>query len=259
MNTFCRNISVLLLVILGLSLTSCADVVAQKNNAKSGASEQRTQKVAVGEFDEIEVGQGINVVFSQTDNSGYTTVTACPEAMERLDIRTDGNKLEIFYKKDTKNKTFNKPTIVKVGSRSLTEVEVSSAAVFSIPGSVKFGGKFKIEVSSAGKVNINNIACKLLEIDSSSASSVVVKSLSGSLEADASSSSRIKVSSMQGQVLDVEASSAASIDIEKVRCDKVEAEANSAAKIILAGRCNTFVQDKNSGGSINHAKLFVKI
>ncbi len=258
MNTICRNMSYLLFVVIGLSFVSCTDVVAQKKNAKSDASEQRTQKVAVGEFDEIEVGQGINVVFSQTDNSGYATVTACPEAIERLDIRTDGNKLEIFYKKDVGNVAFDQPTIVKVGSRSLSDVEVSSAAVFSIPGTVKFGNKLKIEASSAGSVNINNISCKLLEIESNSASSVVVKSLVGSLEAEASSSSQIKVYKMQGRILDVEASSVASIDIANVRCAQAEAEANSAAKIILSGQSNSFRQEKNSGGSINRAKFFVK-
>lgn len=55
----------------------------------------------VGNFSKIDVEQGIKVVFRQTVNPGYAVVTADPKTLDRIDIRMDGDEVEISFKENS--------------------------------------------------------------------------------------------------------------------------------------------------------------
>ncbi|MCM1489321.1 MAG: DUF2807 domain-containing protein [Muribaculum sp.] len=253
-----RSLSSALTVALILaSLLLCGSVLAQKK--RSASDDTRISKnIKIGDFNKIDVDRGIVVNFRQADNPGYAVVKADPEIIDFVEIKLDGNELEISYNKNNINLKSGAQTVVTVSSRNFTGAEVSSAASLRVKGNLVVKNEIDLEASSASKIQLENVTCPKLEIDCSSSASVEAASLVGNLDVDASSASSVGVSQLQAEKIDIEASSAASISLKTIRANVIDVEASSASKISLSGQCNYLKKDISSGASLHANNLLVK-
>lgn len=243
-------------LILASLLFSCS-VLAQKK--RSASDDTRISKnIKIGDFNKIDVDRGIVVNFRQADNPGYAVVKADPEIIDFVEIKLDGNELEISYNKNNINLKSGAPTVVTVSSRNFKGADLSSAASLRVRGDLNVKNEIDLEASSASKIVFENVTCTKLEIDCSSSSSVDVASLVGNLDADASSASSISISKSRSEKIDIEASSASSVAVKTIKANSIEVEASSTSKVSLDGVCNTLRKDISSGALLTANKLLVK-
>lgn len=276
------NISALttgLAICAAILLSGCSiNGIANSNVSIMGndgdASVNKTIKIS--DFNEIEASQAIKVIFVQGPNEGIAKVSTTPSAEKYLKVEVKDQTLKAYYANPDGNKDvkIKGPSIIRVSSPTLNEVDLSSAASVTVESDLKLNGTLEIDLSSASSFNAKNIACSKLDADFSSSASAYIASLTGDLDAEISSASSLEVASMKGD-LEAEASSAASITIDAITTSIVKAEASSAAsiklagiaggnidatassgaKIKLSGKANSLSKNASSGGSVKHDNL----
>ncbi len=249
--------AVVLLILAVVPFIFKIDAAAKKDVQNSELSV--TKQVEIGDFDKVEVSQGIKLILTQRENNGEAAVQTTPEMEPLLRVETEGNTLKIYYatKNEVKSTECNS-TIVKANTMTLKEIEASSAAIVNLACNFILENELEIETSSASKVRGRKVTCPKLELSSSSASGIEIEEVAGNLDVETSSAASIAVKSVKGKELEAEASSASSIGIEKVYCENVKAEASSTAHVSLAGMCGSFKKETSSGGRISCSKLAVR-
>lgn len=270
-----------LAVLATMYLSSCSfsSISASNVNVVGNESEATVKKtVSIGNFNELEASQGIKIIFVQGANSGKANISTTPTAEKYLRVEVKNNKLKAYYaNSDLKsNAKIKDPTIIRVSSPVLNEVDLSSAAQVSIEGNLNVKGNFELELSSASSFNAENLSCQNLDAELSSSSSAYIGSLNGNLDAEVSSASSISVGILKGNfdgesssaasinidslkstAISAEASSAASITLSKISGGNIKASASSGAKVKLSGKANSLNKNSSSGGSVSHSKLTV--
>ncbi len=261
-----------------LLLTGCSiSGIAGNNVSLNGNDGEATVKksVKITDFNEIEASQAIKVIYVQGKNTGIADISTTPSAEKYLKVEVKDKTLKAYYfndgKKDVK---IQGPSIIKVSSPTLNEVDLSSAANVTVEGDLKLKGNFELDLSSASSFNAGNITCQNFDADLSSAASAKISNLIGNLDADLSSASSIEFKRVKGNV-DLETSSSASINIDSLVASSISAEASSAGsvnisgisggnidasassggKINLSGKANSIKQDSSSGGSVSYSDL----
>lgn len=279
------NITVLtteLAVCASLLLSACSiNGIANSNVRIEGNDEECTVKktVRISDFNEIEASQAIKVIFVQSSNTGVASISTTPSAEKYLKVEVRNKTLKAYYSNTEGNKDvkIKGPSIIRVSSPELYEVDLSSAANVSVEGDLKLNGNFELDLSSASSFNAKKISCKkldvdlsssasaniaeldgYLDVDVSSASSITIGKLKGDLEAEASSAASINVESLISSSVNVESSSAASINLSGISGGNIDAAASSGAKIVLSGNADSLKQDSSSGGSIKNSGLSIK-
>lgn len=268
-----------LAIFVSLFLNGCSiSGIAGNNVSVDGNDGEATVKksVKITDFNEIEASQAIKVVYVQGKNTGIAEISTTPSAEKYLKVEVKDKILKVYYAntENIKNVRIKGPSIIKVSSPLLNEVDLSSTANVTIEGDLKLKGNFELDLSSASSFNARNISCAKFDADLSSSASAKISNLNGNLEADLSSASSINFEKVKGNV-DLETSSSASITIDALTASTISAEASSAgsisisgisggsisasassgAKINLSGKADTLSKDVSSGGSVNHSNL----
>ena len=258
----------------GCSISGIANSNISLMGNDGEASVKKT--VRISNFNEIEASQAIKVIFVQGPNEGVASISTTPSAEKYLKVEVKDNILKAYYANTDGNKDvkITGPSIIRVSSPTLNEVDLSSAANVTIEGDLKLNGNLEIDLSSASSFKAGNITCTKLDVDFSSSASAYIASLTGDIDADMSSASSIEFANVKGN-LDAEASSAASITIDGITPSAIKAEASSAAtikiagisggninasassgaKIKLSGKANSLSKNASSGGSVKHNDL----
>lgn len=271
-----------LAVCASLLLSACSiNGIANSNIRIEGNDEECTVKktVKISDFNEIEASQSIKVIYVQGKNTGVASISTTPSAEKYLKVEVKNKTLKAYYSNTEvdKNVKIKGPSIIRVSSPELYEVDLSSAANVSIEGDLKLNGNFELDLSSASSFNAGKVSCNKFDADLSSSASANIGELNGYLDADVSSASSIIIGKSKGNI-EAEASSAASIDIKSVVSSSVYARASSAssinlsgisggnvdasassgAKIKLSGKADTLKQNSSSGGSVKITDLSIK-
>lgn len=276
------NISALttsLAICTSLLLSACSingiansNVSVENNNGEPSVN----KTVNISDFNEIEASQAIKVIFVQGSNNGIASISTTPSAEKYLKVEVKGKTLKAYYTNtgEKKNAKIKGPSIIRVSSPNVNEVDLSSAANVTIEGDLKLSGKLEIDLSSASSFDAKKISCQKLNVDFSSSASADIADLTGSLDADLSSASSIEIAKMNGNV-DVETSSAATLKINSLVSSNIEAEASSASSITLSdisggmisasassgaiinlsGKANSLNHDVSSGARVNYDNL----
>lgn len=232
--------------------------------------------VKISDFNEIEASQAIKVIFVQGPNNGIASISTTPSAEKYLKVEVKDKTLKAYYTNTDgiENVKIKGPSIIKVSSPELTEVDLSSASNVTIEGDLNVKGKLEIDLSSASSFNASNISCQKLDIEFSSSASAYISNLTGFLDADLSSASSLEIARVKGN-LDAETSSAASMTINSITSSNIKAEASSASsiklsgisagtinasassgsKINLSGKAKKLNHDASSGAKVNHKNL----
>ncbi len=264
-------------------LSGCYTMVNGNNSIKSGDESDASVKkeVKIGDFNEVNVAQGIKVIYEQGSNSGTASIATTPEAEKYLRVEVKEETLKVYYdinQNGIKTKVKG-PSIVRVASPTLTGVKASSGAEFIIKGNYKASdglnlalssgaefdtngniecaGEIYLGVSSAASFDAKSITCDMLRVDASSGSDVEVKILSGNLEVSASSGSDIEFNAVNAKTVSLRASSGSDIDVDNISAEAVSAKASSGADISLSGTTEALDQNSSSGGSVKTKGLKV--
>lgn len=261
-----------------LFLTGCSiSGIAGNNVCLNGNDGDATVKksVKITDFNEIEASQAIKVIYVQGKNTGIAEISTTPSAEKFLKVEVKDKTLKVYYYNDSKKDVkIQGPSIIKVSSPTLNEVDLSSAANVTVDGDLKLNGNFEIDLSSASSFNAGNITCQKFDVDLSSAASAKISNLNGNLDVDLSSASSVEINKVKGNVdletsssasisidtvvasyISAEASSAGSVNISGISGGKINASASSGGKIKLSGKADSIKQDSSSGGSVNYSDL----
>ncbi|MDE6479524.1 MAG: DUF2807 domain-containing protein [Muribaculaceae bacterium] len=262
------------LLLTGCSFSGIASNGVNLNGNDGKATVKKTVKI--NDFDEIMASQGIKVIFTQGANSGKADISTTPSAEKYLKVEVKNNTLCAYYSNnyDKRNVDIKGPSIIKVSSPNLNEVDLSSAANVTIDGNLKVNGNFELDLSSASSFVAGNVTCNKLdgelsssasatiaalegnlEAELSSASSINIEKFKGNLDAETSSASSINISSLISSSISAEASSGSSINLSGISGGNINAEASSGAKITLSGKAKSLQQDSSSGGSVHTSGL----
>lgn len=234
--------------------------------------------VKIGDFNEIEASQAIKIIFVQGENKGIAEISTTSSAEKYLRVEVKDKTLKAYYanSEGLKNVKIKGPTIIKVSSPVLNEIDLSSAANVTVESDLKMDGNIEIDLSSASSFNAGDIRCQKLDLDFSSSANAYIASLNGNLDADMSSASSIEIASLKGNFyaetssaasisvnsiasseISAQASSASSIKLSGITDGIIEASASSGAKIKLSGKAKSLEHNASSGGSVNISGLSI--
>lgn len=239
-------------------LSSCYYTSLANVSINNGKESDATVKkeIEIGEFNQVNASQGIKVIFEQGMNKGTATIATTPSAEKYLSVSVRDKVLEVHYiNVDKVGKKIKGPSIVRVSSPKLSDVDLSSAAMFVLEGEYNGNAVMDIDMSSGSSFNADQINCSKLKIDISSGASVFVSCLEGNLNVEASSGSGVNIDKVKGELLSLEASSGAGVQINGIQSEEIYAEASSGAGITLNGTTVKIKKETSSGGSINTSGL----
>jgi len=189
-----------------------------------GVTSPETREFGNQDFNKVEVGSGIAVVYTQDPNASVTAKLERGK-WEQVDIKVS-NKTLIAKKKQGAKWGYRGPQItVYAASPNLSSVSTASGASFQ--GNV-VAADLDVDTSSGSNVRIEG-ACQTLNLDSSSGSNVSLQKLECvSADVDASSGSNIKVFASA----------------------RVDVDASSGASITVSGNPSDVTKDTSSGASV---------
>lgn len=245
-----------------LTLASCGSMGAGNVSVDNGKDSEATVKkeIKISDFNEVSAMQGIKVIFTQGTNPGKAIVSTTPYAEQYLKVTVKDGELKAWYDAEGQKKTNVKikgPTIIKISSPELKEVDLSSGANFKLNGDFTSNGQFEVELSSGSSFEAGSIRCGEFDAQVSSGASMKVKSVAGKLEVDVSSGSSASISQATNGNASVEASSGASVSISGMSSGNVLAKASSGGSVTLSGKATLFTKKTSSGGAVYSSGLKV--
>lgn len=172
-----------------------------------GVTESETREFGTSNFNKVEVGSGIGVVYTQDPNASVTAKLDRGR-WDQVEIKVENQTL-IARKAQGASWGRRGPRLtVYAASPNLTSVSAASGASFK--GNV-VAGDLQIDASSGANINMEG-ACQSLNLDASSGSNISLEQLEcTSADVDASSGTNIRVYASTS--VDVDASSGSSITV----------------------------------------------
>ncbi len=233
-----NSISAILLALVLGSCTVTASTHAQEEIVPS--KNYITQKVKVENFEGIQTSTSIDVIYTQTTGETDVEVYAPDNLMEYVKVVSDGHMLKVYFESKGKGKGLNirgkHETKVYVSAPAVHTLLASSSGDIHMKNGLQYEGKVKIEASSSGDIEGNNIVCEALSTESSS-------------------SGDIELGKVECTSLMVEASSAGDVSIESLKAETVSAEASSSGDVSLKGICHSATFEASSAGDIEADEL----
>ncbi|MDE5902867.1 MAG: DUF2807 domain-containing protein [Muribaculaceae bacterium] len=209
------------------------------SNSSRGIAELTTKSVKVANFDKIDAGCAVAVVYTQGALKPVE-ITAPADVMPYVKVSVSGSKLKAYIDFGPQGRSrfnLNQGDVeITVTSPQLRSLDFSSAASFSHKGELDCPNGLKVETSSASSVSLSGIITPHLNIETSSASSVFV-SLANATSAN------------------IEATSASNVVMTDIKCTSMNAEVSSSATVSLTGQGTTGNFETSSAGTL-HASSF---
>lgn len=243
------------IALMGLMLTSCFTVTSGNINNGKDSDATVKKEIKTATFNEIQASQGIKVIVSQGKFPGKISVATTTSAEKYLQVKVSDGKLKVCYDNKSFKGTIKGPSIITITVPALEEVDLSSGASFLLKDNFTSTQNMEFDLSSGSSLNIENLSCPNLSVETSSGASATVGSVKGNLECDASSGSSIEIASAEGGVFEFKASSGADIDADSLKSSSIKASASSGGSISLSGKTNALDKKTSSGGSVRTSKL----
>lgn len=238
MNTL-KKITVILVILFTTSSCFMDGLTGIRGNGNI-VSEDRT---ITSDFDAIKVQQGISLHLTQ-GNSTTLNVEADENILDLLITEVKNNELKVYFEKNVYRA---KARNVYLTTKNISEIRTSSGA------SVKSENTLQVDVlnlnSSSGssiKIYVNGTE---ISSEASSGASIDINGKTTSFSANASSGSSIDADKLETVDAYVKASSGASIDVNVT--GKLTAKASSGGDIDFEGNPTSVNKDTSSGGSVS--------
>lgn len=189
-----------------------------------GVSAPETRDFGNADFNKVDVGSGITVVYSQEPQPSVTA-RLDRGSWEQVEVKVADDTLTAKRKKGVSWGRRGPQLTVYAASPNLVSVDTGSGAAFK--GSVVAGD---------------------LEVDASSGSSISIEGACESLILDASSGSSVSLQKLECSNANVDASSGSSIRV--YASSSVDVDASSGSSITVSGNPQDVTKDTSSGASV---------
>lgn len=210
-----------------------------------GAFGQSKETRSLSSFSEVSAHEGIDVVLRKGSKE-EARIEAENIDMDEVLTEVSGDRLKIHLEG---NNHKNVDVKVWVTYRSLRAVSASSAADLTAEGQITASGDFRIDVSSAGDIELS-VKADELDIHASSAGDCELKADVNSVDASVSSAGGIEIEGSASS-LDVEVSSSGDFEGYDLPVKEAEVSASSggSAEVSVSERLDARA---SSGGSIRY-------
>lgn len=200
-----------------------------------GACRAQGENVSVdkGDFTELELYTGVSVTYVQGPYKPVK-ITGPKEKVALVEVKRDGNALEIRYKTPGRNNKINGNDVkITVQAPSVHEFDLSVGASLYIPGNYTTTGnvefdlgtgavvnagpisacKIEADCSTGAVLNLSGIKSKRMELDCSTGA---VANLSGTTDyfgVDCSTGAQVKAAELKAQTGDIDAGTGSQMEI----------------------------------------------
>lgn len=216
-----------------------------------------TKSLTVNSFDELKISNTVDVKFIQTSGKPSVTVQAPDNLMDRVIVKTEGNKLIVRLQKNTSIsgwKSKGNLIVVTISAPAPSEIDMSGATSFTADAlNVK---NFELDLSGASSVKIGNLTATKCEFDVSGASSVKLNAANVSdSDFDISGASSVSVMNYKGNSTSVDISGASNVSITGTT-SILDLEVSGTSKASLANLTATKGKVEVSG--MSNARTHIK-
>lgn len=229
--------SALVISFLVLAATSCTFSFPSNGRSrifgKIGMSGVDTTVVYANiptDYEELEVSGAFSVIYSPS--AEHVTVKVDKNFVPYLDIRLDGNELELGAKVSSWENVKAPEVVIPVSSRGLKSIDMSGATKF-VSEVVMEGYKLEMDLSGASKVDVR-LNVSELEVDASGASKLILGGKAKRVELDCSGAT--KVTSHDGECLvadEVELDCSGAGKIEGLAGGRIYGDMSGASKVVV--------------------------
>jgi hypothetical protein len=176
-----------------------------------GSGTMKTETRKVESFHEIDVSYPAEVFISQGASESLK-IEAEDNILPGLQTRVRNNRLEIFYKAETKKAVRpTKPVKITIVVKDLDKVDFESAGKLDIDG-IKTDS-LEVSVSGAGELKLREIAVKDLSVDLSGAGSMSASGSADDLSLNISGFGSFNGEELHGKTADIDLSGAGSATV----------------------------------------------
>ena len=175
-----------------------------------------TKSLTVSSFDDLDISSSLSVKFVQSTGKPQVTVKAPDNLIDRVIVKTEGNKLVVRLQKNTSISNMwkgkNDLILVTITAPAPTEIDMSGATSFS--ADVLNVKKLEVDISGASVFKVGNLAATKCEFDVSGASDVKIDAANvADSDFDVSGASSAKVGNLSGTNTSVEIAGASKVNI----------------------------------------------
>lgn len=230
MKQICIIPTVIATIILMLFFQSCGDLpfkIANKtleHLEKYDSTDFITRTVDLTDFTSIECGGYAIIDYRQGDTYNIEVSST----VEYLDSYTFEVKKKELRIESTKNR-FKRPLIIRLTAPVLDDLNIKGACILKAK-SINLDKDFKVRVSGAASIDIENLYCKDVEIDITGASK-----FKGTIHAK--------------RDVEIDHSGASNIEAN-IYCEELEVDCSGASKCNLTVFCNSLDIDCSGTGNI---------
>lgn len=212
---------------------------------RTGSGNMVTRVEDVSSFDKISVSGAFYVEVVPGSAEQRVQVTADDNIMEDVLVRVEDGELRIKMRSGTNYNDVYPKVIINIAS--LDKISTSASAKVQVKNTLKSSGKIQLETSSAGTI-IADVDAPSIDADASSGSTLELSGRTQSYTAQCSSGSIINSASLLSENTDVQASSGASAKVHA--SVTLKAAASSGADVDYKGG-GSVSSKASSGGSIS--------
>ena len=218
------------LLLLPFTLASCVNVTAKTND------DQITRTLPIEKkFSGLQAASGMTITYTQNKSASKAVISGTKEIVEGMTykVNSDGVLKFEYPKSLLKKKQRNVIINIVLNGDLLYNYEASSAGKLIVTTRVESGKDLNFDVSSAGNITMQKSVSapkSEIEIETSSASSVVF------------------LSDLIASEVDIESSSSSSVSISKVKADDFEFYGSSVGNLtVSSGNVSNFLVSVSSG------------
>jgi beta-lactamase regulating signal transducer with metallopeptidase domain len=198
----------------------------ERFSGEKSVTKSETRDFGGKDFDQIELGSGFSMVYSQDPNASISA-TLERGNWDQVDIKVQDGTLKVKKKGGSRWNMSKGPRLtVYASSNGLNSIDIASGASFK-----------------------GNVISKDLRVDASSGSSLSIEGACDSLRVDASSGSSLSLGNLECKSANVDASSGSSIRV--YASESVDVDASSGSSIRVFGKPDTVKKDTSSGASVS--------
>ncbi|MDE6114779.1 MAG: DUF2807 domain-containing protein [Muribaculum sp.] len=225
-------------VLATMLLVATAACAKDTNKTLYGSKNIVTKEVTAGNFNSIVTTSSVDVDYYQSKAKSIT-ISAPDNIIDYIDVKTDGNKLKVGYKKLNNIRSIelhNVKVVVTVSAPDVRTFTTGSSGDIDIKTDITSAGDISFSTNSSGDIKAKAIVCK-------------------SMAASTRSSGDIEISSLNCSNLDAMTNSSGDLKINDIKATEVKATANSSGDIKLSGECENARLTSNSSGDIKAKSL----
>ncbi|MFC2045516.1 head GIN domain-containing protein [Chloroflexota bacterium] len=203
----------------------CLGKVAEDIGAVVGSGELETQEMGYTDFTKLEVGSAFEVEVIRADTYSVS-ITADDNLFEYLNISQSGETLKIGLKMPWRYVSTTQ--VASIAMPELYELDLSGASEGKISG-FESSHSFKVNVSGASSLAVNDTETGDTEVNISGASKVSGEVEMANAEFDISGASRVELEGSASD-LDIEVSGGSRAELAEFRVENAKVELSGASK-----------------------------